>query len=112
MLWLVPSLAFLFAAVLTNASALANQTSSAKSEQADVIVYGGTASGVITAYSAAREGLHVILLEPRNHLGGIVTGGLSATDLGEFRIIGGYAREFYMRAAEHYGLDDPDQRAN
>ena len=112
MLRLVPSLAFLFAAILTNASALANQASSAKSEQADVIVYGGTASGVITAYSAAREGLHVILLEPRNHLGGMVTGGLSATDLGEFRIIGGYAREFYMRAAEHYGLHDLDQPAN
>ena len=25
----------------------------------DLVVYGGTASGVITAYSAAKEGLHV-----------------------------------------------------
>jgi ribulose 1,5-bisphosphate synthetase/thiazole synthase len=47
----------------------------------DLVVYGGTASGVMTAYSAAREGLHVVLLEPGVHLGGMVTGGLSATDL-------------------------------
>src|SRR3984893_2030154 len=74
-----------------------------KTPAADLLVYGGTASGVITAYSASKEGLHVILLEPRQHLGGMVTGGLSATDLGQFQIIGGYARDFYMRAAAHYG---------
>jgi hypothetical protein len=74
-----------------------------KTPAVDLAVYGGTASGVITAYSAAKEGLHVVLLEPRAHLGGMVTGGLSATDLGQFQIIGGYARDFYMRAAAHYG---------
>jgi hypothetical protein len=76
----------------------------AKSPSVDLVVYGGTASGVMTAYSAAKEGLHVILLEPREHLGGMVTGGLSATDLGQFQIIGGYARDFYMRTAAHYGV--------
>src|ERR1700755_2712261 len=67
--------------------------------QTELIVYGGTASGVMTAYSAAREGLQVVLLEPGGHLGGMVTGGLSATDLGHYTIIGGYARDFYMKAA-------------
>src|SRR5665213_1957173 len=71
----------------------------AKTQSIDLVVYGGTASGVMTAYSAAREGLHVVLLEPREHLGGMVTGGLSATDLGQFKVIGGYARGFYMQAA-------------
>ena len=71
---------------------------------ADLVVYGGTASGVMTAYSAAREGLRVVLLEPGVHLGGMVTGGLSATDLGHYTIIGGYARDFYMKAAAHYGV--------
>jgi hypothetical protein len=79
---------------------------------ADLVVYGGTAAGIMTAYSASREGLRVVLLEPGAHLGGMVTGGLSATDLGEFRIIGGYAREFYMRAAAHYGVHDLDSGAN
>jgi hypothetical protein len=71
--------------------------------RADLVVYGGTASGVITAYSAAREGLHVILLEPGRHLGGMVTGGLSASDVANFHVIGGYARDFYRQAAAHYG---------
>lgn len=79
---------------------------------ADLVVYGGTASGVFTAYSAAKEGLHVVLLEPGAHLGGMVTGGLSATDLGHFEIIGGYAREFYLRAAAHYGVHNLDQPQN
>jgi NADPH-dependent 2,4-dienoyl-CoA reductase/sulfur reductase-like enzyme len=78
----------------------------------DLVVYGGTASGVITAYSAAKEGLHVVLLEPRAHLGGMVTGGLSATDLGQFQIIGGYARDFYTRAAAHYGTHTLEKHAD
>jgi hypothetical protein len=74
----------------------------------DLVVYGGTASGGMTAYSAAREGLRVTLLEPGAHLGGMVTGGLSATDLGHFTIIGGYARDFYLQAAAHYGVKSLD----
>ncbi len=78
----------------------------------DLVVYGATASGVMTAYSAAREGLRVVLLEPKTHVGGMVTGGLSATDLGHYPIIGGYARDFYMKAAAHYGAHDLNQPAN
>lgn len=76
----------------------------AASSSADLVIYGGTASGVMTAYAAAKQGLHVVLLEPGNHLGGMVTGGLSATDVAHFQIIGGYARDFYREAAAHYGV--------
>lgn len=79
---------------------------------ADLLVYGGTASGIMTAYSAAREGLHVVLLEPSGHIGGMVTGGLSATDSGQFQVIGGYTRQFYMQAAEHYGRYDLNHPQN
>ncbi|WP_298872062.1 FAD-dependent oxidoreductase [uncultured Bradyrhizobium sp.] len=75
----------------------------------DVLVYGGTAAGVMTAYAAARQGSHVVLLEPGHHLGGMVTGGLSATDLGNPEVIGGYARLFYRRVAEHYGRSRLDR---
>lgn len=71
----------------------------------DLVVYGGTAGGVMTAVSAAREGLKVALLEPTDHLGGMVTGGLSRTDFGKREVIGGMAREFYRRAGGHYGRD-------
>lgn len=63
----------------------------------------------MTAYAAGREGLSVILLEPGQHVGGMVTGGLSGTDLGNSSIIGGYAREFYMRITKHYGHDNLDK---
>ena len=71
----------------------------------DVVVYGGTAGCVITAVTAAREGLSVALLEPGAHLGGMVSGGLSATDHGEKEVVGGYAREFYERLGRHYDRD-------
>jgi hypothetical protein len=70
----------------------------------DVVVYGGTAGGVITAVSAAREGLKTALLEPRAHLGGMVSGGLSFTDYGKKEVIGGYALEFFWRAGNHYRM--------
>src|SRR5690606_9468907 len=44
----------------------------------DVVVYGGTASGVIAAVAAAREGAAVALLAPESHLGGMVSNGLGA----------------------------------
>jgi len=69
----------------------------------DVVVYGGTASGVVTAVSAAREGAKVALLEPGNHLGGMVSGGLGSTDYGKKEVIGGYSLEFFERVGRHYG---------
>ena len=54
----------------------------------DLVVYGGTAGGVMTAVSGAREGLRVALLEPGTHLGGMATGGLSRTDFGKKEVIG------------------------
>lgn len=70
----------------------------------DLVVYGGTAAGVTTAVSAAREGLRVVLLEPRDHLGGMVSGGLSRTDVGRREVIGGMALEFYWRAGRRYEM--------
>jgi FAD dependent oxidoreductase len=70
----------------------------------DLVVYGGTAGGIITAVSAAREGLKVTLLEPGSHLGGMATGGLSRTDFGKKDVIGGYPLEFYWRVGEKYDL--------
>ena len=70
----------------------------------DLVVYGATASGVMTAVYGARAGLKVALLEPGRHVGGMVSGGLSHTDVGRREVIGGAALEFYWRAGLHYGL--------
>ena len=71
----------------------------------DVVVYGGTAGGVITAVAAAREGLKVALLSPDRHLGGMVSGGLGWTDYGRKEVIGGYSLEFFERVGRKYGRD-------
>lgn len=68
----------------------------------DVVVYGGTAGGVIAAVSAAREGLKTALLEPTNHVGGMVSSGLGYTDFGKKQVIGGYPYEFYKLAGKYY----------
>jgi len=71
----------------------------------DVVVYGGTAGGTIAAVAAAREGVRVALLEPGRHIGGMVSGGLGATDKGNSDVIGGLSREFFVRVGKHYGQD-------
>ena len=76
----------------------------ATAQNFDLVVYGGTAGGVMTAVSGARQGLSVALLEPGNHLGGMVSGGLSRTDVGRREVIGGMALEFYWRAGRHYQM--------
>jgi hypothetical protein len=69
---------------------------------ADVVVYGATASGVIAAVTATREGKSVILIDAARHVGGMASGGLGATDTGKRGAIGGYSREFFDRVREHY----------
>jgi hypothetical protein len=61
-------------------AALVLLTIPARGRQADVIVYGATPAGFCAAIAAAREGTHVLLLEPSNHVGGVNTGGLSFSD--------------------------------
>lgn len=72
---------------------------------ADVVVYGATAAGVMAAIAATRDGAWVALVEPGNHVGGMVTGGLGHTDYGDRRVVGGLALEFYQRIAQAYGVD-------
>ncbi|WP_242157520.1 FAD-dependent oxidoreductase [Aestuariivivens sediminis] len=72
---------------------------------ADVIVYGGTSAGISAAIQTARLGKTVLLIEPTNRLGGLTTGGLGQTDIGNKQVIGGIAREFYKHIKAYY--DDP-----
>lgn len=68
----------------------------------EVIVVGATPGGIAAAVAAARGGHSVALFEPSAHVGGVVSGGLTATDYGDKRTIGGLAREFFDRVLQHY----------
>ncbi|MDX2110697.1 MAG: FAD-dependent oxidoreductase [Verrucomicrobiota bacterium] len=88
------------------------------SAEADIVIYGGTSGGVIAAIQASQMGRSVILIEPGMHLGGLSSGGLGATDIGNKAAIGGLSREFYHRVKLHYNKPEswkwqkPDEYQN
>lgn len=71
--------------------------------EVDVCVYGATSSGITAAYTAKRLGKRVLLVEPSRHLGGLSSGGLGYTDIGNKYVVTGLARNFYRRVGQHYG---------
>ncbi len=68
--------------------------------ECDVLVYGGTPAGVTAAIEAARMGRKVVFASFNRHVGGMTSGGLTATDTGDKTTIGGMAREFYDRIGQ------------
>jgi hypothetical protein len=75
-------------------------------KEVDICIYGGTASGVVAAYSARMTGKSVLLIEPGKYLGGMTTGGLGFTDIGNKHAITGLARLFYRRIGAQYGKSE------
>jgi hypothetical protein len=63
--------------------------------EADVIVYGGTSGGVVAAVQAARMGKNVALIVFGRHVGGMTSGGLTATDGVNSSVQGGITREYF-----------------
>jgi hypothetical protein len=86
-------------ALLLGASACGEQTT----KEVDVCIYGGTSAGVIAAYTAQKNGKSVLLVEPGTHLGGMSSGGLGFTDIGNKYVVQGLALDFYRRLGKHYG---------
>ena len=71
----------------------------------DVVVYGATSAGISASIQCSRVGKSVLLIEPSSRIGGLTTGGLGATDIGNKQVIGGISREFYRNIKKYY--DDP-----
>ena len=71
--------------------------------EVDICIYGGTSAGVIAAYTAKNMGKSVILIEPRRNLGGMTSGGLGYTDIGNKYVVKGLALDFYRKLGTHYG---------
>ncbi len=69
----------------------------------DICIYGGTSAGVIAAYTAKKMGKSVILIEPGSRLGGLTSGGLGMTDIGNKYAVTGISLDFYRRIGRHYG---------
>ncbi len=69
----------------------------------DVAVLGAAAAGAMAAVAACEAGAETVLAGPDRRVGGMVSGGLGWTDLGDTSALGGPARRFYGRVAAHYG---------
>ncbi len=92
-----------FLLVLLFASAVA------AAEPFDVCVYSGVPCGVAASIAAAREGAHVVLIEPTKHVGGLNTSGLNTAETEHMLkwTFGGMAREVYERTGRHYAKWEP-----
>lgn len=75
----------------------------------DIVVYGGTPSGVMAAVAAAREGARVVLLEQTRHVGGLNTSGIGTAESEHMieETISGLPLEFYQRLGTCYGTKGP-----
>lgn len=89
--------------LLLTAACIQNSATAQTTATVDICVYGGTSAGVIAAYTASKMGKTVVLIEPGQHLGGLSSGGLGFTDIGNKYAISGLALDFYRRIGQHYG---------
>ena len=87
---------------MTKPALLALLLATASLPAADVVIYGGTSGGITAAIQTARQGKTAVLIEPTKFLGGLTTGGLGATDIGNKKAIGGMSREFYANVFKYY----------
>lgn len=78
------------------------QRVSADAASYDIVIYGGTSAGIIAGIQAKAMGKSVVVIEPTHREGGLTTGGLGQTDIGNKHVIGGLSRQFYERVANHY----------
>lgn len=85
--------------ILTYLTSLADQ-------HYDVLIYGGTSAGVVAAYQVKKLGKSVVIIAPDGHIGGLSSGGLGATDIGNKKVIGGMSRDFYKKLGKIYGKEE------
>lgn len=81
------------------------QFTNAQSKKYDIVIYGGTSAGVAAAIQSSRMGKLAVLIELTTRIGGLTTGGLGQTDIGNKQAIDGVSREFYENIKTYY--DDP-----
>jgi hypothetical protein len=70
---------------------------------ADICIYGATSAGIIAAYTAKKLGKSVIVLDAGKHIGGLTTGGLGFTDIGNKYAVTGLGLDYYRRMGKRYG---------
>lgn len=106
---IVAGLLMLSSSLVTRAAMAVEQTVAA-----DIVIYGGTPAGLTAAIQAAKQDLRVVVIEPQVRVGGMISGGLNRTDIGNRQTVGGLSIEFFGRVLKYYqstyGADSPQAR--
>ena len=68
----------------------------------DVVIYGSSPAAISAAISAQRLGRSAVIVSPEKRIGGLTTGGLGQTDIGNKAAFGGLALQFYRDVAAYY----------
>lgn len=71
-------------------------------EAYDVVVYGSSPAALTAAIEAGRHGKSAVIVCPETRIGGLTTGGLGQTDIGNKKAFGGLALQFYRDVASYY----------
>lgn len=69
----------------------------------DICIYGGSSACATAAFSAAKMGSNVTVICPDVTIGGMTTGGLGQTDIGNKQAVVGLSRQFYRKLGAYYG---------
>ena len=72
----------------------------------DIVIYGSSPAALSAAVQAKRMGRSAVVVSPEMRIGGLTTGGLGQTDIGNKAAFGGLALQFYKDVATYYGNPD------
>ena len=75
------------------------------SVERDIVIYGSSPAAISAAVQAHRMGKSCVIVSPETRIGGLTTGGLGQTDIGNKSAYGGIALEFYRNVAKWYGRE-------
>ena len=68
----------------------------------DVVIYGSSPAALTAAIEAQNHGKTAVIVCPETRIGGLTTGGLGQTDIGNKSAFGGLALQFYKDVADYY----------
>ena len=71
-------------------------------EEFDVVIYGSSPAALTAAIEAKDLGRSAVIVCPETRIGGLTTGGLGQTDIGNKSAFGGLALQFYKDVAAYY----------
>ena len=71
----------------------------------DLVIYGSSPAALTAAIEAQRLGRTAVIVCPETRIGGLTTGGLGQTDIGNKSAFGGLALQFYRDVADWYKVD-------